>query len=296
MKNFVTSERSIFEMEKSTEPAIRVKDGSVVKIKTKDHFNGQIHAKQLHYGELDWKQFSPTTGPIYIEEARLGDLLAITIEKIELLGTEVFLLNGPNIGITDDLLTSNSTRCYKVENNQIIYSEDIHIPIRKTIGLLKTEELNPSKVPTKNGGLLDSSKITEGATIFLPVEKYGASLHVGNVRATTGFGKITATSAEAPAEVTLRLQILKNRTAPTPTIIHYHNLICLASDITIEKATQKTMHNMITLLTESDKMTTEDALFLISLQADFQVCKLCKPNITTSIKLPLDYFPEMPFL
>ncbi|HBL8262379.1 TPA: acetamidase, partial [Listeria monocytogenes] len=52
----------------------------------------------------------------------------------------------------------------------------------------------------------------------------------------------------------------------------------------------------ITLLTESDKMTTEDALFLISLQADFQVCKLCKPNITTSIKLPLDYFPEMPFL
>ncbi|MCI2499265.1 acetamidase/formamidase family protein, partial [Listeria monocytogenes] len=106
-------------------------------------------------------------------------------------------------------------------------SEDIHIPIRKTIGLLKTEELNPSKVPTKNGGLLDSSKITEGATIFLPVEKYGASLHVGNVRATTGFGKITATSAEAPAEVTLRLQILKNRTAPTPTIIHYHNLICL---------------------------------------------------------------------
>lgn len=45
MKNFVTSERSIFEMEKSTEPAIRVKDGSVVKIKTKDHFNGQIHAK-----------------------------------------------------------------------------------------------------------------------------------------------------------------------------------------------------------------------------------------------------------
>lgn len=76
------------------------------------------------------------------------------------------MLNGPNIGITDDLLTSNSTRCYKVENNQIIYSEDIHIPIRKTIGLLKTEELNPSKVPTKNGGLLDSSKITEGATIF----------------------------------------------------------------------------------------------------------------------------------
>lgn len=35
MKNFVTSERSIFEMEKSTEPAIRVKDGSVVKIKQK---------------------------------------------------------------------------------------------------------------------------------------------------------------------------------------------------------------------------------------------------------------------
>ncbi|EGL8222334.1 acetamidase/formamidase family protein [Listeria monocytogenes] len=296
MKNFVTSERSIFEMDKSAEPAITVKDGSVVKIKTKDYFNGQIKKEQLHYGELDWKQFSPTTGPIYIEEAKPGDLLAITIEKIELLGTEVFLLNGPNIGITDDFLTSNATRCYKVKDNQIIYSDDIHIPITKTIGLLRTEGLFSSKSPTKNGGLLDASEITEGATIFLPVEKYGASLHIGNVRATAGFGQITATSAEAPAEVTVRLQILKNRKAPTPTIIHNHHLICLASDITIEKATKNTMKNMITLLTESDKMTNEDAMFLISLQAEFQVCKLCKPNITTSIKLPLDYFPEMPFL
>lgn len=61
MKNFVTSERSIFEMDKSAEPAITVKDGSVVKIKTKDYFNGKIKKEQLHYGELDWKQFSPTT-------------------------------------------------------------------------------------------------------------------------------------------------------------------------------------------------------------------------------------------
>lgn len=56
------------------------------------------------------------------------------------------------------------------------------------------------------------------------------------------------------------------------------------------------MQNMITLLTESDKMTTEDAMFLLSLQAEFQVCNMGKANITTSIKLPLDYFPEMPFL
>ncbi|EAE8347086.1 acetamidase [Listeria monocytogenes] len=296
MKNFVTSERSVFEMDKSAEPVITVKDGSVVKIKTKDYFNGQIQSKQLHYVELDWKQFSPTTGPIYVEEAKRGDLLAITIEKIELLGTEVFLLNGPNIGVTDDLLTSNCTRCYKVRENRMIYSDEIHIPITKTIGLLRTESLLASKSPTNNGGLLDSSEITEGATIFLPVEKYGASLHIGNVRATAGFGKTTTTSAEAPAEITLRLQILKNRTAPTPTIIHDNNLICLASDLTIEKATKKAMQNILTLLTESDKMTTEDAMFLLSLQAEFQVCNICTPNITTSIKLPLDYFPEMPFL
>ncbi|EGP8870975.1 acetamidase/formamidase family protein [Listeria monocytogenes] len=296
MKNFVTSERAVFKMDKSAEPAITVKDGSVVKIKTKDYFNGQIQNKQLQYGDLDWKQFSPTTGPIYIEEARSGDLLAVTIEKIELLGTEVFLLNGPNVGITDDLLTSNFTRCYKVRENRIMYSDEIHIPITKTIGLLRTEGLLTSKSPANNDGLLDSSEITEGATIFLPVEKQGASLYIGNVRATAGFGKTTTTSAEAPAEITLRLQTLKNRTAPTPTIIHDNHLICLASDLTIEKAAKKAMQNMITLLTESDKMTTEDAMFLLSLQAEFQVCNMGKSNITTSIKLPLDYFPEMPFL
>lgn len=50
MKNFVTSERAVFKMDKSAEPAITVKDGSVVKIKTKDYFNGQIQNKQLQYG------------------------------------------------------------------------------------------------------------------------------------------------------------------------------------------------------------------------------------------------------
>lgn len=57
MKNFVTSERAVFKMDKSAEPAITVKDGSVVKIKTKDYFNGQIQNKQLQYGDLIGNNF-----------------------------------------------------------------------------------------------------------------------------------------------------------------------------------------------------------------------------------------------
>lgn len=51
MKKFVTSDRSIHKMDESTEPVITVKDGSVVTIKIKDHFNGQINEEQLHYGK-----------------------------------------------------------------------------------------------------------------------------------------------------------------------------------------------------------------------------------------------------
>ncbi|MBC1375599.1 acetamidase/formamidase family protein [Listeria farberi] len=299
MKNFVTSERSIHKMDESTKPVITVKNGAVVTIKIKDHFNGQINQDQLHYGEIDWKQFSPTTGPIYIEEARPGDLLAVTIEKITLTDKEVVLLNGPNIGITDDLLPHNCIRRYKIEQNKIIYSDEIHIQLQKTIGLLKTESIHQTKpflIPTKHGGTLDSSDIKEDATIFLPVEKYGAMLHVADIRATTGFGKITTTSGESPAEVTLRLQLLKNKTAPTPIIIHKNKLICLASELTTEKATKKALQNMLKMLMESDKITLEDAIFLLSLQADFEICKLNKASVTTAIKLPLSSFPEMPFL
>ncbi|MBC2261734.1 acetamidase/formamidase family protein [Listeria sp. FSL L7-0091] len=299
MKNFVTSERSIHKMDESTKPVITVKNGAVVTIKIKDHFNGQINQDQLHYGEIDWKQFSPTTGPICIEEARPGDLLAVTIEKITLTDKEVVLLNGPNIGITDDLLPHNCIRRYKIEQNKIIYSDEIHIQLQKTIGLLKTESIHQTKpflIPTKHGGTLDSSDIKEDATIFLPVEKYGAMLHVADIRATTGFGKITTTSGESPAEVTLRLQLLKNKTAPTPIIIHKNKLICLASELTTEKATKKALQNMLKMLMESDKITLEDAIFLLSLQADFEICKLNKASVTTAIKLPLSSFPEMPFL
>lgn len=299
MKNLVTREQSIYEMDKLTQPALTVKDGSVVKIKIKDHFNGQIHEARLHYGELDWKQFSPTSGPIFVDGAEPGDLLAVTIEKIKLTSTDTFLLSGPNIGILDDLLPNNCIRRFKIQNNKIIYSEQINIHIEKSIGLLKTEAANesrPTQLPTNCGGVLNSAYLTEGATIFLPVEKQGALLHVGDVHATTGLREITSSCAEIPAEVTLRLQILKNKKAPTPVIIHDNHLICIASDSVIENAAKTALQNMVNLLTDTDKMTIEDAVFLLSLDGDFQICHLSKPSKIASIKLPLDYFPEMPFL
>lgn len=299
MKNLVTREQLSYEMDKSTQPALTAKDGSVVKIKIKDHFNGQIHEERLHYGEIDWKQISPTSGPIYIDAAEPGDLLAITIEKIKITSNDTVLLNGPNIGLLANLLPTNSIRRYKIQNSKIIYSEHINIRVQKTIGLLKTEsitETKPFHKPTNCGGTLDSAYLTEGSTIFLPVEKQGALLHVGDVHATVGLGKITSSSAEIPAEVTLRLQILKNKKAPTPVIIQNNHLICLASDETIESAAGTALQNMVDLLTATGKMTIEDAVFLLSLNGDFEVCQLSKPSRIASIKLPLDYFPEMPFL
>ncbi|MBC1483769.1 acetamidase/formamidase family protein [Listeria sp. FSL L7-1485] len=299
MKKLVTREQSTYEMDKLTQPALTVKDGSVVKLKIKDHFNSQIHEERLHYGEIDWKQFSPTSGPIFVDQAVPGDLLAVTIEKIKLTSNDTVLLNGPNIGILDDLLPNNSIRRYKIQNNKIIYSEQININVKKTIGLLKTESRNESKpfhLPTNYGGTLDSSHLTEGATVFLPVEKNGGLLHVGDVHATTGLGEITSSYAEIPAEVTLRLQILKNKKAPTPVIIQDNYLICIASKPTIESAAKTALQNMVNLLTDNNQMTIEDAVFLLSLDGDFQICQLFQPSQTASIKLALEYFPEMPFL
>lgn len=93
------------------------------------------------------------------------------IEKIEFLGMEVFLLNGLNVGIIDDLLISNFICCYKVRENWIMYLDEIYILIIKIIGLLWIEGLFIFKLLVNNDGLFDLFEIIEGVMIFLLVEK-----------------------------------------------------------------------------------------------------------------------------
>ncbi|NLJ34033.1 MAG: acetamidase, partial [Firmicutes bacterium] len=58
------------------EPAARFKRGEVFKLKAIDGFNNQVVSQEQLVTEIDFSRLNPGTGPVYIEGAEPGDVLA----------------------------------------------------------------------------------------------------------------------------------------------------------------------------------------------------------------------------
>ena len=67
-------------------PVIRVPSGSVIKVDTEEASDGQLHRKAIldDLKNIDFGPIHPLTGPVYVNEAEIGDVLAVDILKIEL--------------------------------------------------------------------------------------------------------------------------------------------------------------------------------------------------------------------
>ena len=67
-------------------PVIRVSTGSVIKVDTHEASDGQLHrnANIDDLKNIDFGPIHPLTGPVYIDEAEVGDILAVDLLEIEL--------------------------------------------------------------------------------------------------------------------------------------------------------------------------------------------------------------------
>src|SRR5205814_1625160 len=80
-----------YDVRKPVEPVLRVVSGETIVVETEDTRAGQVRTpeKKTPRGLLNYRRDrdagkfkSPLTGPIHVEGAEPGDVLAVTIEKI----------------------------------------------------------------------------------------------------------------------------------------------------------------------------------------------------------------------
>jgi len=67
-------------------PVLKVSSGAVIKAITNEASDGQLHkkAKLIDLINIDFGPIHPLTGPVYVEEAEVGDILAVDLIDIEL--------------------------------------------------------------------------------------------------------------------------------------------------------------------------------------------------------------------
>lgn len=156
----------------------------------------------------------PLTGPIYIENAKPGDVLKVHIYKIDV--GEMAQSMSKTAGINPIESSDISERVPVIAKrlkNELEYINNIKLKYKPMIGMIATAP-NEDKIKTghagvRNGGNLDLPFITENTDIYLPVDIEGAGLYLGDIHSLQSYGELSGIAIEASSKIVLDVEVLK---------------------------------------------------------------------------------------
>ncbi len=156
----------------------------------------------------------PLTGPIYIENAKPGDVLKVHIYKIDV--SEMAQTMSKTAGIDPIKSSELSERApviAKRVKDGLKYLNNIELKYKPMIGMIATtpngERIKTGHAGPKNGGNLDLPFVTENTDIYLPVDIEGAGLYLGDVHSLQSYGELSGIAMEASSKITIDVEVLK---------------------------------------------------------------------------------------
>jgi len=287
----VSNDKVIYAMSAQNEPVLHVDPGAQIQFETWDALHGQIKSAEKGLDGVNRDQSNPATGPVYINGAQAGDILSVKIDKIEV-AQSGWVLCGNDMGVMGASLEKSTLKIISIKNDLAYFSEGLQLSINKMIGVIgvapKNEEI-PCIVPGLHGGNMDCKEIIEGVTVLLPVNVPGALLAMGDLHAVMADGEIGGSGLEVTGNVTVTVDIIKNKDLYLPMILNDDYIMTLASDVDLDIAVDMATANMIKYLIKTEGFTMEDAVMLSSLVANVRICQVVDPKKTVRVEFPRKY-------
>jgi len=288
MKTLTCTSNIIYAFSKSNQPALTVDSGETVEIETYDCFENQIQSNDTKLEAIDWNRINPATGPIFVNGAEKGDTLKVTIEKIEI-GNQGVIATGENLGMLGDELKGMSLKVVPIEDNHVIFNDDIKVPLNTMIGVIgvapEGEEISCG-TPDCHGGNMDTKLIREGATLYFPVFTEGALFALGDFHAAMGDGEIGGSGVEVSGKATVKLEVIKNKTMEHPVIENEDGLAFLVSSQTMDEAIQLATKQAVHFLAANTNLSVEDATLLMSIAGQAEISQVVDPLLTARFIIP----------
>lgn len=290
MANHKLSKDNLFyAMSKDNEPKLTIELGDTVDIETYDCFTGQITSEEGAFGGLDWDRINPASGPIYINDIKAGDVLKVTINSINISNTGA-MVTGPDMGVMGDVLKDTLVRIYDVDNeNSTVDFNGLNIPINKMIGVIGVAPPDDSinnGTPDTHGGNMDSLKMAEGITLYLPVYHDGALFGLGDVHAAMADGEVSVSGLEVGAHVNVTFEKAQNLKTEHPVIMNDEGIYMNVSDEDLNIAVDTSVHKMTELLQPKTDLSLEEFTMLMSLVGHTQINQVVDPKKTARYFVP----------
>jgi len=292
---------------KEIEPALAINPGDAVYYETRDASNNQLNPDCTDEDVLsiDWGNFYPLAGPLYINHAEPGDILVVDVLQVQHRGWGWTAIM-PDFGLLTDYFEEPKLKIWEIFSDDFTYMNDfVQIPIEPfagTMGVAPQQEgpLSP-RPPRSVGGNMDCKHIIKGSTLYLPVEVDGALFSVGDGHLAQGDSELCGSAIEGPIGITCRFDIIRGHSLTAPEIetpsarcSNSDEFATIGTGQDLLTAAKNATINMLERLEDLWGLSTEDAYILASVAGDLRITEVVNPAWVVSLHMPKDVFLKEP--
>ena len=283
-------------------PVIHVEPGAVITVETHDAFEGKIKKTTDKPSKiLNFPYLNPQNGPIYLEGAKKGDTLAVYIKSIkprgkQPVGTTCLIPDFGGLVGTADTAMLNSPLPEKVkklvsDKKGVHWSKKLTLPYEPFIGTIGTSpeiEAITSLQPDYYGGNMDVPDVATDTVIYLPINKDGAYLYLGDCHAAQGDGELCGVAIEHATTTTIQVDLIKKWTISNPRLENDRFYMSIGSGRPMEDATRRAYKDLINWMVSDWGYDKLEAYFLLTQCGRVRLGNMVDPKYSIGASISKD--------
>ncbi len=286
-----------------SDPVLHIKPGDRVVVETRDAFDGAIKTEQDSISEkLTVPFLNPQNGPIMIEGAEKGDVIAVYIESMVPRGQnprgtccmipDFGALTGTAYTATLNDPLPEVIRKVNVDEQWVYWSDRVTLPYKPHIGTLscspEIDSIN-SLTPDNHGGNMDLPDMGPGSITYLPVRSPGGRLFIGDAHACQGDGEVCGVAVEYATTTTIRVDLIKAWKIDWPRLENEEVIMAIGSARPLEDATRIAYKELVLWMARDYGFDKWDAYMMLSQCGKVRLGNFVDPKYTVGAAITKKY-------
>lgn len=315
-------------------PVLRVSSGDLIEAEAITHHAGDDpdlmmdDAVAAIFRDIPESDRNPgvhiMTGPIFVEDARPGDMLEVRYlsmtprcaygsnlaanwgylykefgerERVTIYQLDADARQAQALYAYDFpgkyLTPGTITRCPACDRQDALAG--VRVPARPHLGTAGVAMDVAGRVstipPGAHGGNIDNWRIGAGATMYYPVQVAGGLFSIGDPHVSQGDGELSGTAIEASLDVLFQIVLRRDFHFPGPLLETPKHWIVHGFHEDLNLATRNAANDALAFLTGQIGLSRPDAYSLMSVATDFAVTQVVDGRQGVHVRIPRSIFP-----
>lgn len=246
---------------------------------------------------------NPLTGPFYVEGAIPGDVLVVRLLRVRLNRDWAF----SGTALIDNAIEPGYAAARKpsdVSNQWVLDTianvarlknppprlAGFNVPLRPFLGVVAVAP-GDGVVPSSRdsgpyGGNMEYARLTEGATLYLPVTEEGAYLYLGDGHAAQGDGELTGDAMETSLDVDFTVSVQRGRYAGATRAETVDQLMSIGVAGSLDQALRQATSELARWLEAEYALTATEAALVMGFAVAYDIPDVVPPWVSVVARLP----------